>query len=134
MRVATELTIQDPYTNYAELRRRRSQLIQGLVGSQVVLSRELPRVLCAADLPQVRLTLDRSKADTARSLVGAASTSEIIHLALDRIIRAERLRRDLAAYRRVPPTDAELELALLAQTAALDDDTDWAALYADDAQ
>ena len=63
-----------------------------------------------------------------------ASTSEIIDLALDRIIRAERLRRDLAAYRRVPPTDAELELALLAQTAALDDDTDWAALYADDDQ
>ena len=83
---------------------------------------------------KVTITLDRSKADTARSLVGAASTSEIIDLALDRIIRAERLRRDLAAYRRVPPTDAELELALLAQTAALDDDTDWAALYADDAQ
>jgi hypothetical protein len=83
---------------------------------------------------KVTITLDRSKADTARSLVGAASTSEIIDLALDRIIRAERLRRDLAAYRRVPPTDAELELALLAQTAALDDDTDWAALYADDDQ
>jgi len=83
---------------------------------------------------KVTITLDRSKADTARSLVGAASTSEIIDLALDRIIRAERLRRDLAAYRRVPPTDAELELALLAQTAALDDDTDWATLYADDDQ
>ncbi len=83
---------------------------------------------------KVTITLDRSKADTARSLVGAASTSEIIDLALDRIIRAERLRRDLAAYRGVPPTDAELELALLAQTAALDDDTDWAALYADDDQ
>ena len=83
---------------------------------------------------KVTITLDRSKADTARSLVGAASTSEIIDLALDRIIRAERLRRDLAAYRRVPPTDAELEIALLAQTAALDDDTDWAALYADDDQ
>jgi len=83
---------------------------------------------------KVTITLDRSKADTARSLVGAASTSEIIDLALDRIIRAERLRRDLAAYRRGPPTDAELELALLAQTAALDDDTDWAALYADDDQ
>lgn len=56
---------------------------------------------------KVTITLDRAKADEARALLSAESTSQAIDLALDRAIRAERLRRDVAAYRRVPPTDAE---------------------------
>lgn len=78
------------------------------------------------------ITLDRSKADEARSLIGARSTSEVIELALDLLIRAERLRRDITAYRRVPPTESEIEIALLADTATVADDTDWEALYAED--
>jgi hypothetical protein len=81
---------------------------------------------------KVTITLDRSKAARARTLVRAGSTSEVIDIALDSLIRVERLRRDVAAYRQVPPTDAEVELGLLAETAALDDDTDWEALYAED--
>ena len=80
---------------------------------------------------KVTITLDRSKADTARSLLGAASTSEAIDLALDRVIRAERLRRDIAAYQRIPPTDEELQLGTDGETIPLDDDTDWEAMYAD---
>lgn len=80
---------------------------------------------------KVTITLDRMKAEQARSLLGIASTSEVVDVALDRIIHAERLRRDIAAYRRTPPTDEEVELALLAAT-ALDDDTDWEALYSED--
>jgi hypothetical protein len=79
---------------------------------------------------KVTITLDRSKAESARALVGAASTSEVVDIALDRLIRAERLRRDVAAYRRIPPTGAEAELALL-DTVDLDDPTDWEALYAE---
>jgi len=78
------------------------------------------------------ITLDRSKADKARLLVGARSTSDVIDLALDNLIRIEQLRRDVAAYRRVPPTAAETELALVAETTPLDDKTDWEALYAED--
>lgn len=78
------------------------------------------------------VTLDRSKADEARSLVGARSTSEVIERALDLLIRVERLRRDISAYRRVPPTDAEIEIAVLADAAGVADDTDWEALYAED--
>lgn len=78
------------------------------------------------------ITLDRSKAAEARSLIGARSTSEVIELALDLLIRAERLRRDITAYRRVPPTESEIEIALLADTATVADDTDWEALYAED--
>jgi hypothetical protein len=78
---------------------------------------------------KVTITLDRAKAEDARSLLGAGSTSEVIDLALDRLIRAERLRRDIAAYRRVPATEEEVAIASLAATADLDDDTDWEALY-----
>lgn len=77
------------------------------------------------------ITLDRAKADEARALVGAGSVSEVIDLALDRLIRAARLRRDITAYRDVPPGEVEDELAWLADTDGLADDTDWEALYAD---
>jgi hypothetical protein len=80
---------------------------------------------------KVTITLDRAKAESARSLVRAGSTSEVVDLALDRLIRAERLRHDVAAYRRVPQTGDELELAEFAEAPRLDDDTDWEALYAD---
>jgi len=79
---------------------------------------------------KVTVTLDRSKADAARVLMRASSTSEVLDMALDHLIRTERLRRDVAAYRRVPPTEAEVELALLA-AARLDDDTDWETIYAE---
>ncbi len=47
---------------------------------------------------KITITLDRVKAEQARSLLGVASTSEVIDLALDRIIQAERLRRGIADY------------------------------------
>ena len=78
------------------------------------------------------ITLDRAKAAAARALLGLDSTSEVIDVALDHLIRAERLRADIAAYRRVPPTQEELELASLGDTSSLGDDTDWDALYGDD--
>jgi hypothetical protein len=80
---------------------------------------------------KVTITLDRAKAESARALVGAASTSEVVDIALDRLIRSERLRRDVVAYRRLPPTGAEAELALL-DAVDLDDPTDWEALYAEE--
>ena len=78
---------------------------------------------------KVTITLDRQKAADARAIAGVGSTSEVIDIALDALIRRERLRRDIAAYRRVPPTAAEMALADLADTTGLDDDTDWEALY-----
>jgi len=80
---------------------------------------------------KVTITLDRSKAESARSLVGATSTSEVIDIALDRLIRVERLRRDVRAYRRVPLAHAEQELALL-DAPDLDDPTDWELVYAEE--
>lgn len=80
---------------------------------------------------KVTITLDRSKAADARALVGAASTSEVIDIALDRLIHAERKANDVAAYRRTPPMQIEADLALTADLGSLADETDWETLYSD---
>src|SRR5260370_418000 len=80
---------------------------------------------------KVTITLDRRKANDARSLVGASSTAEVIDIALERLIRAERKIRDVAAYRRPPATKQEDDLALLSDAGGLADETDWETLYAD---
>ena len=77
------------------------------------------------------ITIDRDKATAASLLVHAKSTSEVVDKALDHLIRVERLRQDIAAYRRHPVTDEELILATLADNSELTDDTDWDALYSD---
>jgi len=82
---------------------------------------------------KVTITLDRAKAALAIEVSGATSTSQVVDMALDQLIRAERLRADIAAYRGVPPTAAELDMARLGDTNGLADDTDWAQLYATDA-
>jgi hypothetical protein len=51
------------------------------------------------------VTLDRSKAERARKLIGGTSISQVIDVALDRLIQAERLRRDVAVYLRMPAAD-----------------------------
>ena len=76
------------------------------------------------------VTLDRDKVEEARLLIGGQSMSEVIDVALDRLIRTERLRRDVEAYTRHPQDRAELGVADLAVTFDLDDDeVDYDALY-----
>lgn len=77
------------------------------------------------------VSVHRSKVNEAKALVDARSTSEVNDIALDRLIRSERLRKDITAYRQHPPTEAEIALAVLADTRGLADDTDWEALYAE---
>ncbi|MEK7216685.1 MAG: hypothetical protein AAB289_13940 [Chloroflexota bacterium] len=77
---------------------------------------------------KVTITLDRSKAGQARLLLGATSTSQAVDLPLDRVIHLERLRRDIAGYRQVPPTREGLDLALLSAT-VLDDAACWETRY-----
>ncbi len=79
---------------------------------------------------RVTIRLDRAKATAARDLVDTGSTSEVVDIDLDRLVRSERLRRDVEAYRRLPPTPDEQALADLGDTSKLYDDTDWEALYA----
>jgi hypothetical protein len=76
------------------------------------------------------IMVERSQVNLARQLTGAESTSEVVSLALSRLIRTEQLRKDIEAYTAIPPTDAELALAELPMVFDLgDDDIDYEALY-----
>ncbi len=76
------------------------------------------------------ITLDREKVARAASLVGSESMSETIDIALERLIRAEELRNDVAAYRRTPPGEKELAVADLPLELDLaDEHVDYDALY-----
>jgi hypothetical protein len=77
------------------------------------------------------ITLDRAKAAEAQMLVGAMSTSAVVDIALDRLIRAEQIRHDVAGYRQIPQGEADVGIAASGDFSVLDDDTDWAALYDD---
>lgn len=79
---------------------------------------------------KVTITADRRRIDEAKELTGVSSTSRVIELAIDHLIRAHRLRRDVAAYTSSPPTHAEIALAATTPSwTDLADDTDWEALY-----
>ncbi len=78
------------------------------------------------------ITIDRAKAALAVAVSGARSTSEVVDLALDQLIRFERLKADVVAYGGTSPTTVEVELALLGDTSGLADDTDWETLYAEE--
>lgn len=76
------------------------------------------------------VTLDRAKVQTAMALSGGRSMSEVIDIALDRLIYAEQLRHDLGAYGGQPLTDDELAVADLPVRLDLgDEDVDYQALY-----
>jgi hypothetical protein len=78
------------------------------------------------------ITVDRAKLDRVRVLTGASSASQAIDIALSELIRLERVRRDVAAYTRVPLSDGERALAAHgADWSVLADETDWDAVYAD---
>ena len=76
------------------------------------------------------VTLDRAKVHAAMDLTGGRSMSEVIDIALDRLIRAEQLRRDVVAYARQPLSDDEVALTDMRVTLDLDDeDVDYEAPY-----
>lgn len=76
------------------------------------------------------ITLDRAKVARAGALVGQTSMSDVVDLALERLIRSEELRRDVAAYTRREPTQDEIDLGELPVRLDLDDDdVDYEALY-----
>ncbi|HET6584501.1 hypothetical protein [Gaiella sp.] len=76
------------------------------------------------------VTIDRDKLERAKALIQVRTMSEAIDVALDRLIRDEQLRRDVAAYAREPLTGDELELVDMPLDLDLDDDdVDYEALY-----
>ncbi len=79
---------------------------------------------------KVTITLDRQKARAAMDLSGGRSVSAVIDIALDRLIRTERLRHDIAAYGLQPLTEDELLVSDLPVRLDLgDEDVDYDAIY-----
>ncbi|HEY3141854.1 MAG TPA: hypothetical protein VGJ86_12030 [Acidimicrobiales bacterium] len=79
------------------------------------------------------VTLDRDKVEEARLLIGGTSMSEVLDVALDRLIHAEKLRRDVAAYQDLPLGEDDLDVGGLAVEFDLDDDdVDYDAIYGSD--
>jgi hypothetical protein len=76
------------------------------------------------------ITVDKEKLQKAAAFVGRRSVSELIDVALDRLIKAEQLRHDVHAYSEQPLTDEELAVVDLQIELGLgDDDVDYAAIY-----
>jgi len=76
------------------------------------------------------ITLDRDKVTRAGVLIGRKSMSDVVDVALERLIRSEELRRDVAAYMRQAPAQEEIDLGELPVRLDLaDDDVDYEALY-----
>ena len=76
------------------------------------------------------ITLDRAKVAKAASLIGERTMSDVVDIALDRLIHAEELRRDIATYASLPFGADELVVADLAVEFDLaDEHVDYEALY-----
>lgn len=79
------------------------------------------------------IMVDRSQVSLAQELTGAVSTSDVLGLALSRLIRTERLRRDIEAYTAIPQDSEDLVLVELPVSFDLGDaDVDYDALYGGD--
>jgi Arc/MetJ family transcription regulator len=84
---------------------------------------------------KVTITVDCDLLQQVQRVVDRTSVSDTIDFALRELLRAARIRRDIAAYEAMPPTADEISLTTFVATshADLHDDTDWEALFADDA-
>lgn len=79
---------------------------------------------------KVSVTLDAAKVAQARALLGASTVSELISVALDRLIADELDRAHAAGYLRRPPTEDEQAWAEVRRDPSeVADDVDWARLY-----
>lgn len=76
------------------------------------------------------VSLDPAKVAQARELLGVPSLSEVIDIALDRLIVDELDRRHAAGYIRQPPdADEDAWAEVRRDPSEIADDVDWAGLY-----
>jgi Arc/MetJ family transcription regulator len=83
-------------------------------------------------MPRLKTTvsIDEENLSAACALLGLTSTSEVVDIALDRFVQAERLLRDIRGYLAQPPTAEDLLLGQVVVEFDLGDaDVDYEALY-----
>ena len=77
---------------------------------------------------KLSISVDQEKLDRAQALVPTESVSELIDVALQRLIDQERERQHVKGYLRKPASGSVVRLAEVPRQ-PFDDDIDWAALY-----
>ena len=85
-------------------------------------------------MPKLKTTISVDEANLASAceLLGVSSRSEAVDIALQRLVRSERLLHDLRGYLGTPPTADEIALSELGVEFDLGDDhVDYDALYGD---
>ena len=90
--------------------------------------RRLPIVgsICYMAREKATITVDREKLAEARAVLGVPTASAAIDVALSELIRRYRIRNDVKAYARTPPTAEEAALGAAPHDwDDLADDTDW---------
>ena len=83
-------------------------------------------------MPRLKTTvsIDEACFKQACQMLGTKSTSEVVDIALERLVHSQRLLEDIRAYLGRPPTLEETSLADLPVRLDLDDDDiDYDALY-----
>lgn len=79
---------------------------------------------------KLSVTLDPAKVSLAQELTGTTTISELLDVALGRLVETELDRRHVAGYQRTPQTATDAAWAELERDPmGIADDTDWAALY-----
>ena len=79
---------------------------------------------------KLSVTVDRNKIDRARELVETRSVSDLIDVALTRLIEDELERRHIDGYVRMPPGPDEAAWSASPHDPSdIADDVDWAVLY-----
>ncbi len=77
---------------------------------------------------KLSVSLDPDRLERAQELVHAASVSELLDIALIRMIEQETERRHIAGYLRIPAGDEFVQWSVASRSNDTDE-VDWAALY-----
>jgi Arc/MetJ family transcription regulator len=89
-----------------------------------------PSMLMSMPRLKTTVSIDERSLRDASELLGLTSTSEVVDVALERLVHSERLLRDLRAYLGRPPTAEEAMFGSVPVRFDLDDDdVDYEALY-----
>lgn len=86
-------------------------------------------VRCGMAKSKMSVTLDSNKLERAQSFIRAASVSELLDVALARLIDDELERRHVDGYVRMPVDEEPEPWDGMRRDPALEDDVDWASLY-----
>ncbi len=65
-------------------------------------------------------------------MVGASFTRSVVEVALDAFVRTEQIYCGFAIYRKTPSALTEGDVALVADSTVIADDTYWSAIYRDE--